>query len=256
MNAPAGDDRKPAAILQFTADMLDEAPADRRIEFERGMRYFPPITQAMIAACCAAFVWQVASGGLENPEALAASGALVAAKLGDGEVWRLVSSLFLHGGGDHLLGNMVALFIVGIACEHAFGGLAMLGIYLAAGVAGGLASAAIEPLPTVGASGAIFGLMGCLIAMLVRRRRLVHVRDGRIAFVVAIWAVWQLAMGFTSPMVANFAHLGGFVAGGILGWVIMPRLLAQITFPACNSSKNVVAGTTSIPSTSSLSEPW
>ncbi len=226
MSGTAGDDRRPSTVLRFTADMLDEAPVDRRLEFERGMRYFPPITQAMIAACCAAFVWQVASGGLENADALAASGALVAAKLGDGEVWRLLSSLFLHAGTDHLFGNMVVLFIVGIACEHAFGPLPMLGIYLASGVAGGLATAAIEPMPTVGASGAIFGLMGCLIAMLARHRRFVQVRDGRIAIVVALWAAWQLVMGFASPMVANFAHLGGFVAGGILGWVIMPRLLA------------------------------
>jgi rhomboid protease GluP len=121
---------------------------------------------------------------------------------------------------------MVVLFIVGIACEHAFGPLTMLGIYLASGAAGGLATAAIDPMPTVGASGAIFGLMGCLIAMLARRRRIVHVRDGRIAIVVALWAAWQLVMGFASPIVANFAHLGGFVAGGVLGWVIMPRLLA------------------------------
>ena len=226
MTAEAGDAPKPAEILRFTADMLDKPSVDRRLEFERGMRYFPPITQGMIAACCAAFAWQVTSGGLGNAEALVASGALVAANLGDGEVWRLFSSLFLHASGDHLLGNMVVLFIVGIACEHAFGPLTMLGIYLASGAAGGLATAAIDPMPTVGASGAIFGLMGCLIAMLARRRRIVHVRDGRIAIVVALWAAWQLVMGFASPIVANFAHLGGFVAGGVLGWVIMPRLLA------------------------------
>lgn len=226
MNGEADDAPEPAAIMPFTADMLDETPVDRRLEFERGMRYFPPITQAMIAACCAAFVWQATSGGLENLEGLVASGALVAARLVDGEVWRLFSSLFLHAGPDHLLGNMLVLFIVGIACEHAFGPLTMLGIYLAAGVAGGLATAAIDPAPTVGASGAIFGLMGCLIAMLARRRRLVHVRDGRIAIVVAVWAAWQLAMGFTNPVVANFAHLGGFLAGGVLGAILMPRLLA------------------------------
>lgn len=227
MTAEAGDAPKPAEILRFTADMLDEAPVDRRLEFERGMRYFPPITQGMIAACCAAFAWQVASGGAASAEALVASGALVAAKLGDGEVWRLLTSLFLHASGDHLLGNMVVLFIVGIACEHAFGPLTMLGIYLASGTAGGLATAAVDPMPTVGASGAIFGLMGCLIAMLARRRQMVHVRDGRIAIVVALWAAWQLVMGFASPIVANFAHLGGFAAGGVLGWVIMPRLLAD-----------------------------
>lgn len=212
-------------VLPFSPDMLEPAGAMRRVEFERGMRYFPPVTQALIAACSTAFVWQAASGGLDGEEALVASGALSTAKLGNGEVWRLVSSLFLHGGLDHLLGNMLVLFILGIACEHAFGSLPMLWIYLAAGIAGGLATAAIEPVPTVGASGAIFGLMGCLITMLVRRRRQVHVRDGRIAVVVGLWAAWQLAEGFMSPMVANFAHVGGFAAGAAIGAVVMPRLL-------------------------------
>lgn len=226
MRDEAEDRERDAEILTFAADMIDTA-VDRRVEFERGMRYFPPVTQAMIAACSAVFIWQMASGGLESEESLLRSGALSTVKLGQGEVWRLVSSIFLHGGPDHLFGNMIALFILGIACEHAFGSATMLGIYLASGIAGGLATALIEPSPTVGASGAIFGLMGCLVAMLTRRRRLVHVRDGRIALVVGIWAAWQLIIGFMSPMVANFAHLGGLVAGAVFGAVLVPRLLAR-----------------------------
>ena len=66
---------------------------------------------------------------------------------------------------------------------------------------------------TVGASGAIFGLMGCLDAMLTRYRKLVHVRDGRIGLVVGIWAVWQLIFGFMSPMVASFANSAGSLRG-------------------------------------------
>jgi hypothetical protein len=125
---------------------------------------------------------------------------------------------------------MVPLLILGIACEHAFGANRMLGIYLTAGVAGGIVSAAIEPAPTIGASGAIFGLMGCLVAMLRRHARQVQVRDGRIATAVGLWALWQMALGFTEPLIANFAHIGGFIAGCLLGAVVPPwRLLRAIT---------------------------
>ncbi|MFM9058646.1 MAG: rhomboid family intramembrane serine protease [Planctomycetaceae bacterium] len=212
----------PDRPLTITADML-APPPESRLDFERGMRYTAPVTLALVIACSVAFCWQVTSGGLESLEALVDSGALVRDSLLDGEAWRLLSSMFLHGGIEHLVGNMLALYVLGIGCEHAFGSATMAGLYVAAGVAGGLATAAVEPAPTVGASGAIFGLMGCLIAVLQRLRRTVHVRDRRIGGVIAVWAVWQLALGFASPFVANFAHVGGFVAGAVLGFCVPPR---------------------------------
>jgi rhomboid protease GluP len=212
-----GAARDPHAPPPITDDML-AAPAATGIDFERGMRYTGPVTLLLLGACTAVFVWQVVGGGLDSEEALVASGALVRDGLQRGEAWRLVSSMFLHAGFEHLLGNIVALYVLGIACEHAFGSATTAWLYAAAGVAGGLASAAVEPAPTVGASGAIFGLMGCMVAALQRLRRVVQVRDRRIGFVMAVWAVWQLAQGFASPFVANFAHLGGLVAGGLLGW--------------------------------------
>jgi len=214
-------------VLDLTADMLDDTPVDPRVEFERGMSYLAPATLAIMGLCAGAFGWQLASGALESDEAVIASGAMVTERLLRGEAWRLVSAMFLHGGLEHLLGNMVALYILGLGCEHAFGSLPMLGIYALAGIVGGLASAAVLPAPTLGASGAIFGLMGCVVAMLARRRRQLHVRDGRIGIVLAVWAVFQLAMGFLSPRVANMAHLGGLLAGAALGWWLEPRLLRE-----------------------------
>ena len=96
----------------------------------------------------------------------------------------------------------------------------------AAGLAGGIATGIVEPLPTVGASGAVFGLMGCLVAVLQRLRRTVQIRDGRVAVVVGLWALWQIVLGFTSPLIANFAHIGGFIAGGLLGLMVPSRLAA------------------------------
>jgi len=216
----AGDGVSPMPI---TADMLASPGLPRRIDFERGMRVAAPLTILLSLACAAAFVWQCATGGLESVDALVASGALVRDRLLLGELWRLVTAMFLHGGFDHLAGNVMALFVLGMACEHAFGWRKMGGIYLLAGVAGGLASAAINPAPTVGASGAIFGLMGCLVAVLARLRGTVQLRDGRIGTVVGLWAAYQMALGFADPVVANFAHIGGFVTGAVLGLLIPPH---------------------------------
>lgn len=168
----------------ISADMLAADGPFRRLDFERGMRLAAPVTLGLIAACCATFVWQLEAGVLADEAALVRGGALVREGLLRGEVWRLVSSMFLHGDIGHLLGNMVPLFILGAACEHAFGGGKAAAIYLAAGLAGGVATAALDPRPTVGASGAVFGLMGCLVAVLQRLRAKVRTRDGRIAAVV------------------------------------------------------------------------
>lgn len=211
----------------FSPDMLADDPVDTRVDFERGMSYAAPATLAIIALCSALFGWQIATGALESEKAIVDAGALVADRMAQGEVWRLLSSMFLHGSLEHLLGNMVALYILGLACEHAFGAATMLAIYAVAGIAGGLASAFFEPMPTVGASGAIFGLMGCAVAMLARRRRELHVRDTRIGIVLGVWALWQLGLGLVSPMVANVAHIGGLLAGAMLGWTIVPRLLTR-----------------------------
>ena len=210
--------------LVISAEMLAADGPSSRIDFERGMRLAAPATLGLIITCVAAFVWQIEAGVLDDEAALVGGGALTQDGLLRGEIWRLVSSMFLHGDPGHLLGNMVPLFILGAACEHAFGSGKATAIYLAAGLAGGVATAAIDPRPTVGASGAVFGLMGCLVAVLQRLRATVRMRDGRIAAVVGLWALWQIALGFTSPLIANFAHIGGFVAGGLLGLVVPPRL--------------------------------
>jgi len=210
--------------LVISAEMLATDGPSSRIDFERGIRLNAPATLGLIAACCAAFVWQLEAGVLADEAALVRGGALVRDGLARGEVWRLLSSMFLHGDIGHLLGNMVPLFILGVACEHAFGGAKSVAIYLAAGLAGGVATAAIDPRPTVGASGAVFGLMGCLVAVLQRLRARVRVRDGRIAGIVGLWALWQIALGFTTPWIANFAHIGGFAGGCLLGLIVPPRL--------------------------------
>src|SRR5439155_11436932 len=84
---------------------------------------------------------------------------------GRGEYWRLMSATLLHGSLDHLVGNAIALFILGMVCEHAFGRGQLVVLYVASGLTGSLASLMTSPGPSVGASGAIFGLQSAAIVL-------------------------------------------------------------------------------------------
>jgi rhomboid protease GluP len=202
------------------------------VDFERGMRHFPPLIIALILANVAVFVWEVSAGafapilestGPDHTNPIMA-GALIRERVLAGEWWRMITATFLHGGPDHLIGNMVALFIVGMACEHAFGATRTAAIYFGSGLAGTAFSLATGPGPSVGASGAIFGVLMAVVVMLYRNQKYFFVRDKRIGFVLAAWAGWQLFVGFLSPFIDNFAHLGGMTGGALAALLLTPTL--------------------------------
>lgn len=148
----------------------------------------------------------------------------------------LVTSMFLHGGWMHFLGNMWFLYIFGDNVEDRFGHLGYLGFYLATGIAAGLAhfaSAPDSPIPTVGASGAIAGVMGSY-ALLYPHARVLAVIPIFIVFhtfvvpapvFLAVWFGFQMLSGIGSLSggavggVAWWAHIGGFIAGAVVAWV-------------------------------------
>src|SRR5947208_1632145 len=127
---------------------------DSRVDFERGMRTAPPLILLLIAANVALFGWELAAGALASRESIVEAGALVRDRVLAGEWWRLESATFLHAGWDHLLGNCLVLYVVGMACEHAFGFVRTAIVYFTSGLAGSLLSGALSPGPSVGASGA------------------------------------------------------------------------------------------------------
>ncbi|MCE5228835.1 rhomboid family intramembrane serine protease [bacterium] len=220
---------EPAPIL-ITDDMLTpEPPRDPRKDFERGMSMLPMATIILMITNVAIFIWQVAAGTLLNEQTIIAAGALVRERVvSGGEGWRLGSAMFLHGSFDHLIGNMIVLYILGVACEHAYGWRRMLGLYLAAGLTGALLSMAMSPGPSVGASGAIFGLCGGVITFLYRHQEHFFLRDKRIGFVLAFWAVYTIATGFLTPFVDNFAHIGGALGGAAAALVLRSPLVQRV----------------------------
>jgi membrane associated rhomboid family serine protease len=196
------------------------------IDFEQGMSYAPPGTLAIIALLVAVFVWQLSSGALQSRTGLIDAGALVRTRVLEGEYWRMLSATLLHGGFEHLLGNCVALYILGMAGEHALGAWRVFVLYVASGLAGSLASVLAGPGPSVGASGAICGLMGAVILILYKYRRVYHVRNKEIGLVLAGWAAYTIVIGALDPQIDNWAHFGGLVGGAVVALGVRPKVVS------------------------------
>jgi membrane associated rhomboid family serine protease len=148
-------------------------------------------------------------------------------------IWStLFTSMFLHGGWGHLLGNMLFLWVFGDNVEHRIGHGRFFVFYLATGVAAALAQVYFDPesiVPMVGASGAISGVLGGYLLMFPRNRVYVLTWGGVMAvpavFMLGLWILMQFVSGVGSIAatentggggVAYLAHIGGFIAGMIL----------------------------------------
>ena len=199
--------------------MLERREADSvdggRIDFEEGMTYAPRATIVLLSAMITVFAWELSVAALRSREAIIAAGALVRARVLEGEVWRIATATLLHGSPDHLIGNCISLYVLGMACEHAVGWRRLLAIFVAGAVGGWALSLLHHNGPSVGASGAIFGIMGAVVVILYRERDLFVVRDKRIGVVIAVWAAYTLAIGAMQPMIDNWAHLGGLAIGAV-----------------------------------------
>ncbi|GAB4195549.1 MAG: rhomboid family intramembrane serine protease [Roseiflexaceae bacterium] len=142
----------------------------------------------------------------------------------DGQYYRFLTAMFLHGGLLHILFNGYALYSLGPETERIYGTPRFLLIYFIAGFAGGVASYAFSPNPSVGASGAIFGLIGALASFyFVSRSFLGDVARQQLGSLITVIMI-NLFIGFSTPMIDNYAHLGGLFGGALLGWLLSPRL--------------------------------
>jgi membrane associated rhomboid family serine protease len=150
--------------------------------------------------------------------------------LGAGEWWRLLTSAFVHGNLLHLAMNMFALWQAGQLVERIFGSLRFAGLYLLAAVGGSVGSLlwgllSHHPVNSVGASGAIFGIIGGLFAFIGREHSGVPptvVRDLRSS--VGPFLLFNIGAGFLYPHTDNAAHIGGLVGGWLAGHLLARSL--------------------------------
>jgi rhomboid protease GluP len=176
-----------------------------------------------------------APGGSENNAVLLAYGAKQNSLINAGEWWRLVTPVFLHIGWIHLLVNMYSLFILGPYVEKLYGSARFVFFWIATGVAGvvasylasssGMRSGVVarflfrggDDIPSAGASGALFGLIGVLFVFGIKFRH--ELPEGfKRAFGTGMipTILINLFIGYTIPNIDNAAHLGGFIAGAVL----------------------------------------
>jgi len=163
-------------------------------------------------------------GGVMNadPQMLIRWGANFGPYTTDGQWWRLLSAAFLHGGLVHLAVNMLTLADVGRLCERLFGWRRFLLLYLLSGLAGSAASVWWNPqVNSVGASGALFGVLGAVLVYMLDRRNGIEPRAMKVhAASMAVFIGYGVVNGLTSTRIDNAAHLGGLVAGVILGFAL------------------------------------
>ncbi|HWS80401.1 MAG TPA: rhomboid family intramembrane serine protease [Rubrobacter sp.] len=193
-----------------------------------------PVTFGLIAACVTVYAavaiagqgygYPLNVGLVTQPPEVLARGALVPAAVAGGQVWLLLSSMFLHSGFIHLALNMLSLYFLGSFVEQAFGKSRFLALYLCSGLAGGIAYlyfGAFE-VPAVGASGAIFGLLGGVFGYSVRRGTFSW--QNPLIRQLLILTALNLYIGFSVPNISNTAHIGGLLGGAAFGWLTAPTV--------------------------------
>ena len=213
----------------------------------------PVVTYGLVGACVVVFLWQLSLGpnGLDRsalslgmiPAVLFGTARLPARLALVAPPVTIFTSMFLHSGWLHLIGNMIYLFVFGKGVESALGGLRFLACYLLCGLVAALTQALTDPtstLPMIGASGAIAGVLGAYLVLYPFGNVFVFFWIIIIFRVIAVPAILLLGFWFLMQLwsaegtsasaggVAVWAHVGGFVSGTILVLFMRRRSVAML----------------------------
>jgi membrane associated rhomboid family serine protease/Zn-finger nucleic acid-binding protein len=192
----------------------------------------PIVMPFLVATCIATFVWQI-SGGETTLLATTMRYGLVPERLFHGDYLPLFTSMFLHGSWAHLLGNLYFLWVFGDNVEDRLGSLRFLALYLVAGIAASLAHAFFTSYPAVpelGASGAVSGVMAAYAVLFPRTRLISLIFFFRVRWRASVYLLCWLGLQILGAYmhrsgIAWWAHIGGFVVGGVFAWRFRPTPL-------------------------------
>jgi rhomboid protease GluP len=184
------------------------------------MKRNAPITKTLLIMIAVVFAYEVWTQAYDSDEAMMAMGAIVPGLVQNGQLWRLITSMFLHGGWLHWAANSWALYQIGTLYEVLFGSKRFALIYFSTGIIAGVASSLYNHGPAVGASGAIFGIMGAFIFSIIRSPVYRHQPWTRsLIGQLVFWIVVNIAIGFSVKFIDNVAHMAGLVSGLLLGLI-------------------------------------
>ena len=143
--------------------------------------------------------------------------------------WTFVTSIFLHANFEHLLFNMIALFFFGLALENMVGRKLFVTIFFLSGIVGNigyLVTALYPTVPAIGASGAIYGVVGTLVVLTPFRKVFLYgLFPIPLVAVVAFWVLLDVLGLFAPTGIASGAHLGGVIVGAIFGWYLRRKMV-------------------------------
>ena len=228
-DAPRAMPAQVAALADRLAEVSEQGQARRPARQAPSLRGVSwrktPVTSALIAVnVVVAAAVALYFGATADVGGLARAGGNLKSAVAAGEWWRLSSSMFLHAGLLHLAINMYGLWILGKLVEQIYGPLRLFGLYVFAGLCGSLASLAFGgPMMSVGASGAVFGLLGAATVELALHRDAYPPRWrksllGNFLFLI----IANVLIGFEGA-IDQAAHMGGLIAGGVAAVVLSPH---------------------------------
>ncbi len=201
--------------------------------FERKLATLTPRIWALpvvVVLCVLLWVAMVTGGASifgPNPEDVHRWGGSTAWDVQAGEWWRLGSAMFVHAGVEHLALNMAALWPAGWLLTRLLGNRGFLLVYFGAGLVGAALSLHFSGQRAVcaGASGAVFGVIGALMASVTQHHgKFPGVRGLEMAIGLLFYVVLSLAAGSNNPAIDNAAHIGGLLAGLVAGWMLVEKV--------------------------------
>lgn len=191
----------------------------------------PMVVYTLMAIMISVFLLQQASqflmNGVDIPGML---GMKVNNLIIDGQLWRLITPMFLHGSILHLGFNMYALYIFGPGLERNYGHGRFLALFMLSGFAGNVLSFLFTDSPSLGSSTAIFGLLGAEAVFLYQNRQVYGQVAQRALMNIALIAAINFMIGL-SPGIDNWGHLGGLLGGVLFAWSAGPKLRVEGVYP-------------------------
>lgn len=248
VNVPAPAPAPSARPMPRSWDERSQAQR-RMVRFSFATRNVPVVTYTLIAINVIVYIITVVASGSFNPNiqffgsgsgtSQIMTGANIAI-YGFGvqqgnlilhdplQAYRLVTAMFLHEGFLHIFFNMLSLYFVGIWVEQIFGKRWFLVIYFVGGIIAGITQMLISPVePSLGASGAIFAIFGAFGAFFLLRRRALGPAGNAIIAQWVFWLAINLYFSFSDPNIGAWDHIGGLIAGFVLGILITNMALVQ-----------------------------
>lgn len=175
------------------------------------------VTYGLIGLTALVFIGQMLGDYVLGADLLAYYGMKINVFIEEGQLWRLITAAFLHGGITHIAFNMYALHILGREMERFYGAARFLGLYLVCAFAGNVFSYLFTSANSLGASTAVFGLLGAYAVFILRNREVFGSHTQRVLRNIAQVLLINLVIGLL-PGIDNWGHLGGLLGGAALGW--------------------------------------